>query len=67
MYDMANEHKKQKVFDEYLVNSDSEILQKSVSDGYILDLSGHTLVDIVLGAILGITLGIVAAHTVFLG
>ncbi len=60
MYDMANEHKKQRVFERYLSSSGSASLIKSVEDGYVLDLSGHNVLDLMLGALLGLTLGFIA-------
>src|SRR3989344_753778 len=57
MYDMANEHKKQKVFEGYLTNGESAVLRKSVDDGYILEFVGAYTTGYHLGRTLGTRLG----------
>lgn len=65
MYDMANEHKKQSVFSTYLANSGTPSLVHSVEEGYLLDLSGHTVLDLALGALLGLVLGLLGVWLFF--
>ncbi|MDO8471176.1 MAG: divergent PAP2 family protein [bacterium] len=66
LFDIANDRKRQEVLNGYFMRDNSETLKKVVSDGYIIDLSGHTVYDLVWGAALGIVLGAIASYTIFL-
>lgn len=67
LFDMANDRKRQEVLNGYFVSDNSEALKKVVDDGYMIDLSGHTVYELAWGAVLGITLGAIASHTIFPG
>jgi acid phosphatase family membrane protein YuiD len=56
LFDIANERKRQTVLNAYFARESSENLKKIASDGRMLDLSGHTLPDIICGAALGVAL-----------
>jgi len=67
LFDLANDRKRQEVLNGYFANDGSEILKKVVNEGYMIDLSGHTVQEIAWGVALGILLGVVALNTIFLG
>ena len=67
LFDIVNNRKRQEVLNGYFAHDGSEILKKIVSDGYMIDLSGHTVHDLAWGAVLGVLLGAIAANTIFLG
>jgi len=60
LYDMAAARKKQELLDAYFAKSGVEQLKKSAQQGYLLDLTGHTVGEIAWGAVLGIILGTLA-------
>lgn len=60
LYDMATDRKRQQLLNVYYTDG-ADNLKKIVSDGYMLDLAGHTVVEIGLGVILGIGMGILIA------
>ena len=58
LYDMVTARKKQEIMNSYFVKDRD--LKKSVHDGILLDLAGHTAKEIMWGAVLGIILGFLA-------
>lgn len=64
LYDMASQRKRQELMNGYFSHDNSKTLKKVVHDGYALDLAGHTVPEIAWGAVLGISLGIIAAYLI---
>jgi len=62
LFDLVSSRKRQEVMNNYFMQDGD--LKKSVSDGYLLDLAGHTLGEIAWGAVLGIVLGFVAINII---
>jgi len=60
LYDMITDRKRQEMMDDYYLKDTS--LTNVVSDGYILDLAGHTKKEIFWGGVLGVTIGLVAMY-----
>lgn len=62
IYDMISANKKQLVFNKYLSLDKSGTFNQIVEEGYMLDLSGHNVYDIIWGALLGCALGLVTIN-----
>ncbi len=62
LYDMVDDHKRQEIMHIYYETDGAEMHKKIIADGYMLDMAGHTAKEIVLGAILGLILGILIAR-----
>ena len=57
IYNMTNERKKQQELERYCSQSNEPGLQNIAREGILMDLSGHTVSEIVWGALLGCTIG----------
>lgn len=57
LYNLVAARKTQEVIDDYYVRSTSTTLRNIVKQGLVLDLAGHTLGEVIWGAILGVALG----------
>lgn len=60
LYDMATDRKRQEIFNSYIEDEKAGNLQKIVSDGFLLDLAGHTTYEIAWGTVLGLGIGWIA-------
>jgi acid phosphatase family membrane protein YuiD len=58
LFDMVSERKKQETENEYF-GHDTLAMRKAVRDGTLIDLSGHSFPEVVLGILLGTTLGVI--------
>ena len=58
LFDLVSEHKKQETENEYF-GRDTRAMRAAVRDGTLIDLSGHSLPEVVLGVLLGTALGLV--------
>ncbi|KKS37748.1 MAG: hypothetical protein A3G49_05650 [Candidatus Sungbacteria bacterium RIFCSPLOWO2_12_FULL_41_11] len=67
LYDIANARKRQEVLNGYFMSDGSGTFKKIVSDGYMIDLSGHAVQDIAWGAVLGVVLGAIASYAGIFG
>jgi acid phosphatase family membrane protein YuiD len=62
LYDMVVDRKREEMLEQYYMKDAS--LLSEVKDGYILDLAGHTLREVLWGAVLGISIGIITVYFV---
>lgn len=60
IYNLMEDRKKQTVLESHLRRSADPALREVVTEGKILDMSGHTLKEIIPGLILGLFLGIIS-------
>lgn len=63
LYDMVVDRKREEMLEQYYMKDTS--LVSEVKDGYILDLAGHTIREVLWGAVLGISIGILAIQLGF--
>lgn len=62
LFDIAEKRKKQEMINHYYKDETSGPHKEIVTDGNILDMSGHTFGEIFYGALLGITLATFAIN-----
>lgn len=62
LYDMVVDRKREEMLEQYYMKDTS--LLSEVKDGYILDLAGHTLREVLWGAALGISIGVITVYFV---
>jgi len=62
LFDMTADHKRQEVMNTYFLKDGD--LKKSVGDGFLIDLAGHTLQEVIWGAILGVVLGYITTFII---
>ena len=60
LYDLLGERKKFELLNSYFKKTSAPGLQNIVTDGFVLDLSGHTFAEVFWGAMLGLGLGLFA-------
>ena len=57
VYNLLAEHRKEELFGDYVRSSKDETLISIVKEGRILDISGHSKIEVVFGVILGLVMG----------
>lgn len=59
IYRLLEDKKRQMLFNEYFVQSDDLYLQKIVTEGRLLSFNGHSLMEVIVGGLVGVVVSIV--------
>ena len=62
IYGLLEDNKRQVLYEHYFSSSKNEALVKISQDGILMDFSGHTLLEMVSGGIIGVLVAITALH-----
>ncbi len=62
LYNLATDRKRQETLDQYYETSGTKIFKRIVKEGVLLDLAGHTVREILWGAVVGIIVAVVSTR-----
>ncbi|TSC78824.1 MAG: hypothetical protein G01um101429_647 [Parcubacteria group bacterium Gr01-1014_29] len=66
MYNLADNYKQQLMIQRYFDQSNNPALKKISKDGLLLNLSGHTFLEIFSGVALGLVIALILAYASFI-
>ena len=62
IYSLLEDKKRQSIYEEYFTKSSEPSLLRIVQEQVLMDFSGHTLLDVTAGIVLGILLTFIGTH-----